>query len=87
MKAITIRELHANTGRWVRQAAELGEIRVTDRGRTVAKLLPERHTAATPFFSRRTWLPRYQRLARSGRLGRGTDSTRAISEEREERTV
>ena len=86
MKAITIRELHANTGRWVRRAADFGEIRVTDRGRAVAKLVPESPAPATPFFARRTPSARFQRLARSGRLGRGTDSTRTISEDREDRT-
>jgi len=40
MKTISIRELHLNTGRWVRQAASQGPIVVTDRGRRVAALQP-----------------------------------------------
>ena len=40
MKTITIRELHLETGRWVRQAATGGGIVVTDRGREVATLRP-----------------------------------------------
>ena len=87
MKAISIRELHANTGQWVRQAARFGEIRVTDHGRTVAELVPEKEPANSPYFSRRSLTLRFQRLAESGRLGRGTDSTAAISEEREERNA
>ena len=40
MKAISIRELHLETGRWVRRAASGGPIVVTDRGRRVAALQP-----------------------------------------------
>ena len=38
MKTISIRELHLQTGRWVRHAARGGRIVVTDRGRRVAAL-------------------------------------------------
>lgn len=85
MKAITIRELHARTGQWVRQAAEYGEILVTDNGRAVAKLLPEKAPELSPYFSRRRLSPRFERLAASGKLGGGTDSTAGISAEREHR--
>ena len=37
MKTITVRDLHMNTGRYVRKAAE-GDLVVTDRGRAVASL-------------------------------------------------
>lgn len=40
MKTISIRELHEETDQWVRQAAQFGEILVTDSGKSVAKLLP-----------------------------------------------
>jgi antitoxin (DNA-binding transcriptional repressor) of toxin-antitoxin stability system len=40
MKTISIRELHLQTGRWVRHAASRGPIVVTDRGRRVAALEP-----------------------------------------------
>jgi prevent-host-death family protein len=40
VKTISIRELHLNTGRWVRHAASGGPIVVTDRGRRVAALQP-----------------------------------------------
>ena len=40
MKTISIRELHLQTGRWVRRAASRGPIVVTDRGRRVAALQP-----------------------------------------------
>lgn len=38
MKTISIRELHGNTGGWVRYAATNGPVVVTDRGRRVAAL-------------------------------------------------
>jgi antitoxin (DNA-binding transcriptional repressor) of toxin-antitoxin stability system len=38
MKTISIRELHLETGRWVRHAASRGPIVVTDSGRNVAAL-------------------------------------------------
>jgi antitoxin (DNA-binding transcriptional repressor) of toxin-antitoxin stability system len=39
MKTISIRELHEQTGQWVRRSSE-GEIYITDRGRLVAKMMP-----------------------------------------------
>ncbi len=87
MKTVTIRELHARTGELVRQAWRHGEIRVTDSGRIVAKILPEAEPAQVPYFARRRYVsPRIKRLIETGRLGRGgTDSTVAISEDREDR--
>ena len=87
MKTVTIRELHSRTGELVRQASRHGEIRVTDNGRIVAKILPEAEPASIPYFARRQYVsPAVKSLIESGRLGRrGTDSTIAISEEREDR--
>jgi prevent-host-death family protein len=39
MKTISIRELHERTGEYIRKAAKTGVIYVTDRGRTVAKII------------------------------------------------
>ena len=86
MKVITIRELHQNTGRWVRQASHFGEIRVSDNGRIIAKVLPEHPPELPPFFSRRTLSPAFRRLAAAGKLRGGTDSTASISVDREDRT-
>ena len=86
MKVITIRELHQNTGRWVRQASHFGEIRVSDNGRVIAKLLPEKQPESPPFFSRRTLSPAFRRLAAGGKFRGGTDSTASISADREDRT-
>lgn len=81
MKSITIRQLHDETGRWVRRAAALGELHVTERGRPVAKLVPATIAPGTPYFSRRVLLPAFKATQAEGR----TDSTAAISAERDER--
>ena len=81
MKSITIRQLHDETGRWVRRAAALGELPVTERGRVVAKLVAATEGPARPYFSRRKLLPAF----RAARLSGGGDATAAISRERDER--
>ncbi len=85
MKTITIRELHARTGRLVREVGKHGQILVTDRGRTVAKLVPESGEPRIPYFARRKTTAAFSKLDASGRTGRGTDSTIALSEDREDR--
>jgi prevent-host-death family protein len=85
MKTVTIRELHSRTGELVRQASRHGEIRVTDNGRIVAKILPEAEPALVPYFARRKVSLAFKRLDESGKTGGGTDSTIAISEDREDR--
>jgi antitoxin (DNA-binding transcriptional repressor) of toxin-antitoxin stability system len=85
MKVISIRELHEKTGEWIRQAAHYGVIRVTDRGQTVAKILPEKEPEAAFYFSQRKVSTGFQRLSQSGKLSKGTDSTTIISEDREDR--
>ena len=81
MKTISIRELHERTDAWVRKAIELGAITVTDRGKALVRLeaIPAA-PAASPFRARRV-RPGYARL--KGRLGRGTDSTTTISNDRQ----
>jgi antitoxin (DNA-binding transcriptional repressor) of toxin-antitoxin stability system len=85
MKTISIRELHEKTGEWIRRAGKHGEIFVTDRGKTVAKILPETGPRDTPYFSRRIISPAFRRLLGRGKLHGGTDSTQIISEERDRR--
>ena len=81
MKTISIRELHERTGAWVRKAVELGAITVTERGKPVVRLEALADVkAANPFRARRL-RPGYARLR--GTLGRGTDSTVIVSEDRE----
>jgi antitoxin (DNA-binding transcriptional repressor) of toxin-antitoxin stability system len=79
MKTITIRELHEQTGRWIRRASER-EVYVTERGRLVAKIVAASPLPAKPFFAN----PRFTRafLAQRKYLRGGSDSTQTISEER-----
>ena len=83
MKTISIRDLHEKTGKYIRGAAEAGEIFVTDRGRTVAKIVPQREPEQTPYFARRKLTRAFRRLMKAGRLGSGTDSTRIVSDDRD----
>jgi antitoxin (DNA-binding transcriptional repressor) of toxin-antitoxin stability system len=83
MKTVSIRDLHHRTGEWVRLATRHGEIRITDHGRVVAKIVPLRAGPAAPYFSNRPMTAAFKRLDESGRAGTGTDSTAAISDDRE----
>lgn len=81
MKTISIRELHERTGAWVRKAAELGSITVTERGRPIVRLeAVEGRPRENPFLTRKL-RPGYKRLL--GRLTGGTDSVTIVSEGRE----
>lgn len=83
MKTISIRELHERTGAWVRKAAALGSITVTERGRPVVRLeAVESRGRRNPFLTRKL-RPGYKRLM--GTLTGGTDSTVIVAEQREGR--
>jgi antitoxin (DNA-binding transcriptional repressor) of toxin-antitoxin stability system len=84
MKTISIRQLHEKTGQWVRLARRHGEIVVTERGEAVARITPEATELERPYFARRVLSPAFRKLARTGRLSRGTDSTVGVSEDRDE---
>jgi len=80
MKTISIRELHERTGAWVRKAAELGSITVTERGRPIARLeAVEGARRENPFLLRKL-RPGYRRLR--GTLKGGTDTVTIVSEDR-----
>jgi len=81
MKTISIRELHERTGAWVRKAVELGAITVTERGKPLVRLQSILDVSPANPFQERRLRPGYARLR--GKLGRGTDSTAIISEDRE----
>ena len=77
---IRTRDLHMKTDAWVRRAARGEDVVVTDRGRSIARLLPfeETHTAR-PFRERRV-LPEFHALPEvSG------DATACVSEDRDRR--
>ena len=81
MKKVSIRELHEKTGEYVRKVAEVGEIYVTDRGKTVAKIVPQEEKAEVPYFARRKLSPQFKAIMH--KLQGGTDSTIIISEDRD----
>jgi antitoxin (DNA-binding transcriptional repressor) of toxin-antitoxin stability system len=83
MKMISIRELHEKTGAWIREAAEHGEILVTNRGKAVAKILPDTDRRDTPYFSNRKMSAAFRKLLGRVKFKVGTDSTRIISEDRD----
>jgi antitoxin (DNA-binding transcriptional repressor) of toxin-antitoxin stability system len=81
MKTISIRELHERTGAWVRKAAELGVIVVTERGKPLARLEAVAEGRSSNPFRTRKVRPGFARLR--GQLGRGTDSTAIVAEGRD----
>lgn len=53
METISIRDLHMQTGRWVRRAGIATEpVVISDRGRPVARLMPLENSARTNFTDR-----------------------------------
>jgi antitoxin (DNA-binding transcriptional repressor) of toxin-antitoxin stability system len=83
MTSISIRELHLKTGAWVKRAAELGSITVTERGRPIARLEAIAEPGRGNRFLTRKLRPGYKRL--QGTLTGGTDSVAIVSEGREGR--
>ncbi len=56
MTTITIKELHARTGDWVRRAGENGEITVTDRGHPIAVIRPLVHSTKSANQQPLSWI-------------------------------
>jgi prevent-host-death family protein len=88
MKTITIKELHEHTGEWVRKAAEVEGITVTQHGRPIAHIGPVRPQPAAKGEAGNPWLnremlPSFAKLQE--RLVSGTDSTEIISRDRDGR--
>lgn len=61
MKEISIRELHRNTGAWVRAARKYGSILVRDRNVPVARLVPVSDEPLVNVFERWKPLGKYAR--------------------------
>ena len=85
VQVVSLRELHHRTGDVVRKVSKGGHIFVTDRGIIIAKISQETPPPQVPYFARRKMTAAFRRLDASGKMGRGTDSTLAISEDREDR--
>jgi prevent-host-death family protein len=80
MKTISLRELHNNTGKWIRCVAEVEEIIVTDRGVEIAVVRPMKKNWAN-----RPLRPGYAAAMKAGRLKSSIDSSIGISEDRTSR--
>lgn len=83
MKTISLRELHESTGTWVREAARLGAVLITERGKPIARLEAVSAELQVNPFLRRKLRPGFAKLR--GKLGGATESTNIISEERDSR--
>jgi len=76
MKKISIRELHLDTGRWVRRAADKERIVITDRGIPVATL-----SSFDPSANFKSLPNRLRQIRKMPRIA--TDSSVYISEMRD----
>jgi prevent-host-death family protein len=83
---VSVRELHARTGHYVRKAAARQRVIVTDNGVPVAELTSFTRPSSPPFFAKRPLRPAFRKLAESGRLHPrpgAKDVTILISEDRD----
>lgn len=80
MKTVSIRELHTRTGHYVRAAAHQ-PLAVTERGETIARLVPAGDPAGLPRFADRRLRAGFKRL--QNRPFPPVDSGRLISEDRD----
>ncbi len=83
---VSVRELHARTGHYVRKAAGNQRVIVTDHGKPIAELAPLSANDPKPFFSRRKLRTDFAKLSAAGKFRppAGTrDITDLISEERD----
>ena len=86
MKTISLRELHNNTGKWVRRVKQYQEIIVTDRGVAIARLKPlDAEPKMKIDWRNRDFVPGYAEYLKSGKLTSKTDSSIGISEDRASR--
>jgi antitoxin (DNA-binding transcriptional repressor) of toxin-antitoxin stability system len=86
MKTISLRELHNDTGKWIRSVKDEEELIITDRGVAIASVKP------MPIAPKKkvTWgtlklRPGFAALRKAGKLSSGTDSSVGISEDRSSR--
>jgi antitoxin (DNA-binding transcriptional repressor) of toxin-antitoxin stability system len=83
MKTIPLRELHESTGAWVREAARIGTLVITDRGKPIARLeAVTTDLQINPFLTRKL-RPGYSKLR--GKLVGGAESTQIVSDDRDSR--
>jgi prevent-host-death family protein len=78
MKRISIRDLHLNTGEWIRKVISEQKIVITERGEPVATLIPFEAAHAATRFANRKLVPGFEKLPVIEH-----DSTESISADRE----
>ena len=83
MKTISLRELHESTGAWVREAARIGALVITDRGKPVAHLEAGTSDLQINPFLKRKLRPGYAKPR--GKLRGGSNSTQIVSDDRDAR--
>lgn len=81
MKEISIRELHRNTGAWVRNARKYGAILVRDRRRPIARITPASEEPEVNRFA--AWKPLKKFAAMLDQPVRGTPVKDIVSEDRD----
>lgn len=81
VKEISIRELHRNTGAWVRSARKYGAILVRDRRRPVACITPASEEPEVNRFA--AWRPLKRFAAALDRPVGGTPVEDIVSEDRD----
>ncbi len=86
MKTISLRELHNDTGKWIRSVKDEEEIIITDRGVAIASMKPIKKAVGKKL----TWgtvklRPGYAALMKAGKLKSNIDSSIGISEDRTSR--
>ncbi|MGQ0737132.1 MAG: type II toxin-antitoxin system Phd/YefM family antitoxin [Acidobacteriota bacterium] len=81
MKEISIRELHRNTGAWVRSARKYGAILVRDRRRPVARITPASEEPEVNRFA--AWRPLKRFAAGIDQPVSGTPVEEIVSEDRD----
>ena len=83
---VSVRELHARTGHYVRKATARQRVIVTDNGHAIAELVPLTSTSSTPFFSQRPLLPAFKKMMAKGKFRprpQDRDITDLISQDRD----
>ena len=83
---VSVLELHARTGHYIRKAADTQRVIVTDNGRPIAEIVPLVATSSVPFFARRRLRPAFQKMQEQGKLlpkAGDRDITDLISEDRD----
>jgi prevent-host-death family protein len=84
---VTVRELHARTGHYLRKATGQQRVIVTDNGTPIVELTPLMPEApSTPYFARRKLRPEFKKMMEQGDLRPrpgDRDITNLISEDRD----